>query len=162
MRKLIILACFALAAALTLSGCQKEQAAPVAAPVVKPTSASDTTGWKKYLVDVVKQNMKGMTSNRPYLYFIPGGDNDAAVSQRQNQFDNVNNVVRATVLPGNLMAFGGPESAKTADLIIGAFKDATAGSFKGVIVLFIGDQADKQRVADGIAASGAEYRFVQM
>lgn len=162
MRKLVILACLAMAATLTLGACQKEQAAPAAVAVTKPASADDSAGWKNYLIDVVKKNMQGMTANRPFLYFIPGGDSDEALSQRQNQFDNVHNVVLATVLPGNLMAFGGPDSAKTADLIAKAFADAQPGAFKGVIVLFIGDEADRQRVADALAPAGAEFRFVQM
>jgi len=66
------------------------------------------------------------------------------------------------VLPGNLMAFAGPVSATTADLVVAAFKDAKPGTFKGVIVVFIGDQADQQRVADVVNPSGATFRFVQM
>ena len=61
-----------------------------------------------------------------------------------------------------MMAFGGPDSAKTADLIVEAFKDAKAGSFKDVIVLFIGDQADEQRVDDVLKPTGATIRFVDM
>ena len=34
----------------------------------------------------------------------------------------------------------------TADLIVAAFQGAKPGSYKGVIVLFIGDKADEQRV----------------
>jgi hypothetical protein len=162
MRKLFVLASLAFAATLSLGACQKQQAAPVAAPVTKPTSATDSAGWKKYLVDVVTHNMKGMTADRPYLYFIPSGDDDAAVEQRQNQLDNVGGTVDRTVLPGNMMAFGGPDSAKTADLIIQAFQGAKEGSFKGVIVLFIGDKADQQRVADALKPTAADFRFVQM
>jgi hypothetical protein len=66
------------------------------------------------------------------------------------------------VLPGNLLAFGGPDSAKTADFVISAFGKAQPGTFKGVIVLFIGDEADHQRVEDAIKPSGATFRFVQM
>ena len=66
------------------------------------------------------------------------------------------------VLPGNMLVFAGPESAKTADLIIEAFKDAKPGSFKDVIILFIGDQADEQRVTDALKPTGATIRFVVM
>jgi hypothetical protein len=31
-----------------------------------------------------------------------------------------------------------------------------------VVVLFVGDSADKQRVQDAIAPSGADFRFAQM
>lgn len=163
MRKLIIFASIALATALTLSACQKhEQAAVATAPVAVPTSATDTNAWKDYLIDVVKRNMQGMTSNRPYLYFVPSGTTDEDNAARQNQFNAVHDTVLRTVLPGNLVAIGGPDSAMTADMLIAAFKDAKPESFKGVIVLFIGAQADKQRVADALAPSAAIFRFVEM
>mgnify|MGYP001552894608 CR=1 FL=1 len=66
------------------------------------------------------------------------------------------------VLPGNLLAFGGPDSTKTADLVVAAFKDAKPGSFKDVIVLFIGDKAHEQRVTDALKPTGATIRFVVM
>ncbi|MCE5231710.1 MAG: hypothetical protein ABFC67_00550 [Mizugakiibacter sp.] len=166
MRKLAFFAAIALTGAFGLSACNQQEAADqtqqqVQAAVTKPTDGNDTAGWKKYLVQVVTQHMQGVNA-RPYMYFVPGGDNDEAVGQRQNQQDNVSDVVARTVLPGNMMAFGGPESAKTADLIVAAFKNAQPGSFKGVVVLFVGDAADQQRVGDAVKPSAAEYRFVQM
>jgi len=61
-----------------------------------------------------------------------------------------------------MMAFGGPSSTLTAGLIQDAFKEAQAGSFKGVIVLFIGAPADKDAVEQALGASGAVFRFVEM
>ena len=66
------------------------------------------------------------------------------------------------VLPGNMMAFGGPNSQLTADLAVSAFKDAGDGTLKGVVVLFVGASADSDRVKQAIAKSGAEFRFVEM
>ena len=66
------------------------------------------------------------------------------------------------VLPGNMLVFAGPDSAKTADLIIAAFKDAKPGSFKDVIVLFIGDKGDQERVTTALQPTGATVRFVAM
>jgi hypothetical protein len=66
------------------------------------------------------------------------------------------------VLPGNLLAFGGPNSSKTGDFVIAAFKDAKPGSFKGVIVVVIGDQADQQRVEQALQPTGATVRYVLM
>ena len=48
-----------------------------------------------------------------------------------------------------------------ADLIVEAFADASAGSFNEVRVLFIGKPEDSDRVAQAVAASGAEYVFVE-
>jgi len=61
-----------------------------------------------------------------------------------------------------MLVFGGPDSGKTADLIVAAFKDAKPGSFKDVIILFIGDKADEQRVTDALKPIGATFRFVAM
>jgi hypothetical protein len=167
MRKTIVAITLALVAAVVLGGCQKQaedttEADAAAEVVTVPGPDADTAAWKKYLVSVVTSNMQGMTSHTPYMYFVPGGEDDGAKTNRDNQLQNVTNVVLRGVLPGNMMAFGGPDSAKTADLILAAFKDVQAGAFKGVIVLFIGAQADADRVRTALASSGAEFRFVEM
>jgi hypothetical protein len=167
MRKFLSIVALGLLGSLALSACNKEQEAAkpaeaVVAEVKMPTDAADTAAWKKYLVDVVKRNMQGVTSRTPYMYFVPAGDDTANQDARINQLDNVKTTVARGVLPGNMMAFGGPNSALTAGLIQDAFKDAQAGSFKGVIVLFIGAPADKDAVAQALTSSAAVYRFVEM
>ena len=164
MRKLALYAAVALIGALSLSACQKQagQTAPQAQQVARPTSPTDTAGWKAYLVQVVTKNMQGMTANQPYMYYVPAGTDDADVQARQRQLDNVSSTVARGVLPGNLMAFGGPDSSQTAQMIIAAFKDAQPGSFKGVIVLFVGDKSDEQGVAQALQPSAAIFHFVQM
>ncbi len=137
-----------------------DQAVPTQA-VNLPVDAKDTAAWKKYLVSVVKQNMQGITSS-PYMYFVPSGDDEDTKVARKNQLDNVQVIVGRTVLPGNMMAFGGPDSKTTADLMIESFKEAKAGAFKGVTVLFVGAAADVDRAKAAIAPSGAEFRFVEM
>jgi len=164
MRKLMQAALLGLLSVLVLTACDKEEevAAPVAVEVKMPTTAADRAGWKAYLVDVVKRNMAGVTSSRPYMYFVPAGEDQAAQDERINQLENVRTVVARTVLPGNMLAFGGPDSKLTGDLIVDSFKDAKAGAFKDVIVLFVGAAADQTRVQEAVAASGATYRFVEM
>lgn len=117
--------------------------------------------WKKYLVSVVTANMQGVKSNRPYMYFVPGGNDEGAQLDRQNQLDNVGNVVARGVLPGNMMAFGGPDSTITAQLVVDAFKEVQAGAFKDVVVLFIGAPSDFETVKQALATSGADARFVE-
>lgn len=164
MRKFMQAALLGLVSTVALTACTKEEEAPapVAVEVKMPTTATDRNAWKQYLVDVVKRNMTGVTSTRPYLYFVPGGEDQAAVDERINQLQNVQTVVARTVLPGNMLAFGGPDSKLTGDLIVDAFKDAKAGAFKDVIVLYVGATADQQRVQDAIAPSSATFRFVEM
>jgi hypothetical protein len=167
MRKIPAILFTVCAATFALSACNQQeqpkdpqaQAAPQVAPM--PTNATDKTAWKQYLVSVVTANMQGVKTNHPYMYFVPGGDDDAAKSDRQNQLDNVKNVVARGVLPGNMMAFGGPDSKITADLIVQAFAGVQAGSFKDVVVLFIGAPADLDGIKQALASSGAEVRFVE-
>ncbi len=167
MRKILPL--LALCSALfVLAACNKsdeqaQQASAEQAPAVlpAPTDPNDKDAWKKYLVSVVTANMQGVKSNHPYMYYVPAGQDDAAVADRGNQLENVRNVALRGVLPGNMMAFGGPDSAITAQLIVDAFKDVQAGAFKDVVVLFIGAPADAETVRQALASSGAEVRFVE-
>ncbi|HTD29188.1 MAG TPA: hypothetical protein VK660_07340, partial [Xanthomonadaceae bacterium] len=63
--------------------------------------------------------------------------------------------------PGNLLAFMSPDSTKMADLVIAAFQKGSAGSMKGVIILFVGNTADGNRVKDAVTPTGAIYRFIE-
>lgn len=167
MRKFLSILVIACATTFALSACdqgeKKTQAAAEQKPakVPLPSNAADKTAWKQYLSAVVTDNMQGVKSNRPYMYFVPAGEDDAAKTDRANQLENVKTTVSRGVLPGNMMAFGGPDSAATSQLVVEAFKDAQAGSFKDVIVLFIGAPADGETVKQGLAASGADVRFVE-
>ena len=96
------------------------------------------------------------------MYFVPAGDDGKTEIDRSNQLENVRNTVARGVLPGNMMAFGGPDSATTANLVVDAFADAGAGTFHEVTVLFVGAQADSDRVKEALTTSGATYRFAEM
>jgi len=103
-----------------------------------------------------------MTASQPYAYMVTAGVTDDDKAQNDRQLQSVQDTVARGVLPGNLLAFAGPDSGKTGDLLIAAFKDAKPGSFKDVIVVFIGDKADEQRVTDALKPTGATFRFVTM
>lgn len=167
MRKYALVALLSLAGMLTLAACSNQsgsepQEQAQAQQVTRPTDPSDSAAWGKYLEQVLGQHMQGMTADRPFPYMVPAGASSAAQAQRARQLDSVTGVVLRGVTPGNLLAFGGPSSKDTADLMAAAFKDAQPGSMKGVIVLFIGDQADKDRVAAVVKPTGATFRFAQM
>lgn len=152
--------------ALSLVACDRQDQAadgtaePETAAISRP-AGNDTTEWKQYLVTVVQNNMQGVQTLRPFMYFVPGGDDDAALADRANQLENVEGVVLRGVLPGNMLAFGGPDSTITADMIEQAFENASANSLQGVVVLFVGDAEDEERVREAVATSGAELRFVE-
>lgn len=168
MRKFVLVAAIALTSALVLGGCSKQASeqdqstAQETKAATKPTDVNDTKGWQAYLGPIIQKNLQGMAAQQPYVYFITPGQTDDDKAMNDRQLSNVEDTVARGVTPGNLLAFAGPVSATTADLIVAAFKDSQAGTFKGVIVLFIGDKADEQRVGDAIKSSGATYRFVEM
>ena len=167
MRKFALIAALALIASLVLSACgkheQTEQADQQSSQqATKPSDANDTKAWNAYLGQIVQNNMQGMKADRPYPYLVPGGDSADATAGRERQLSNVGDTVARGVLPGNMLVFAGPDSAKTADLVAEAFKDAKPGSFKGVIILFIGDKTDEPRVDAVLKPTGAEVRFVAM
>jgi hypothetical protein len=166
MRKFILVAAVALTASLALSACNKnsdQQATQqTAQQAPKPTDPNDAKAWNAYLSQIVQKNMQGMTANQPYAYLVKAPIDDDAKAQNDRQLQGIQDTVARGVLPGNMLAFAGPDSAATADLVIAAFKDARAGSFKDVIVLFIGNKADEQRVEEVLKPTGATIRFVEM
>lgn len=166
MRKFLFAASLALASVLLLSACNKQddsqQNAGQTAKATKPTDPNDTKAWNAYLGQIVQQNMQGMTADRPYPYLVPAGDSDDAKAMYDRQLQNVQDTVARGVLPGNMLVFAGPNSSKTADFILAAFQGAKPGAFKDVIILFIGDAADKDRVMNALQPTGAKVRFVAM
>lgn len=161
----LLLSTFGLAACQSSDEPEPEKAAAPLAELHAPAGADDTA-WKTYLQQVVGRNMQGVT-DRVYPYYLPAnsgvptpGDADGK-SQYDRQLDNVSGVVQRTVLPGNMLVFGSPDSAKMADLIVAAFTGAAPTAMKGSIVLFIGQSADKDRVKAAVEAAGAKYVFVE-
>jgi len=169
------------AAAFTLAACgpseadkekaeaaaaQQQRIAAETAALVLPTDITNKAAWQKYLsaqvTKFMRENQAAVKTSHPYMYYVPPGDDADAQAARQNQLNNVQDAVERGVLPGNLMAFGGPQSGATADLIVDAFKKAKDGSFKGTFVLFIGAPADQDRVKDVLSKTGADYRFIEM
>ena len=150
--------------ALALAACGKEdttapaeqQAAP--AQVTVP-SGTDDKAWREYLMSVVKQNMKGIR-NSPYLYYLPSASDPEFEAKYQRQLESVQDTIARTVLPGNMLAFGSPESGRMAELIINAFGVAEPNAFQGVRVLYIGTAADGERVRAAVEPSGAEFVLV--
>jgi hypothetical protein len=170
-RSSIALLMFALS--LSLSACQSGDNADADAPKVAaapavlhaPTSNDDKL-WKSYLQQVVGQHMAGVT-DRVSPYYLPAdsttptpGDPDNK-SQFDRQKENVASVVARSVLPGNMLVFGSPDSAKMGDLVVAAFTGGAADALKGSQVLFIGKTEDSARVQAAVEAVGAKYIFVE-
>lgn len=156
-------------AALALSACDmgkdsattdgQQQATSVAVSV--PTGTDDKA-WREYLMSVAKQNMQGIR-NSPYMYYLPSTQDPEFEQKYLRQMENVESVIARTVLPGNMLAFGSPESARMADMVETSFTNwAEPNAFQGVRVLFIGQEADRARVEAAVQPSGAEFVFVEV
>ncbi len=156
--RLLLAACLVLP---LLGACKKEEAAQetAKAPVAVPTVATDENAWNAYLTDVVTRNIDNATST--YVYTLPADSSADFQGAYDRQLEKAESDMARGGVEGTLLAFGGPNSAKSADLAVAAFAQATPGTMKGVKVLFIGDQADSDRVKAAVEPSGATYKFVE-
>ena len=156
--RLLLIACLSMP---LLAACNKQEektAAVAEAPLAAPTT-NDSAAWDTYLTEVVKRNIEGATN--VYLYTLP----DPAGADFQGEYDRqlekaTGDVARGGV-DGTLLAFGSQNSAKSADLAIASFAQAQPGTMKGVRVMFIGAQADSDRVKAAVEPSGAKYEFIE-
>jgi len=147
-----------------LAACQKEEApaedtAAVAAPLTRPAT-NDDQAWGAYLSDVVTRNMGDVTNN-PYLYYLPASGTPGFEGARARLQEEVEIAMQRGIVEGNLIAFGSPESAMMADIVVGAFAKVDPGSMAGVEVLFIGDAADNERVKAAVEPAGVNYKFIE-
>ena len=155
--RLLLIACLSLP---FLAACKKEEqkVAAVEAPLTAPTT-SDENAWNAYLTDVVKRNLDGVSNT--YVHVLPAEGSQDFQGYYDRQLEKAQTDISRGILEGNLLAFGSPTSAKTADLTIAAFSKAQPGSMKGVKVLFIGAAADNDRVKAAVAPAGVDYKFVE-
>ena len=156
--RLLLAACLVLP---FLGACKKEEAAQatVKAPVAVPAAATDENAWNAYLTDVVTRNLDNATST--YVYTLPAETAADFQGAYDRQLEKAEEDMARGGVEGTLLAFGGPNSAKSADLAVAAFAKAAPGTMKGVKVLFIGGQADNDRVKAAVDPSGASYKFVE-
>jgi hypothetical protein len=149
-----------------LAGCKKAEDTAAKAPVVELTApkTTDDREWQAYLNQEIGKHMK-LVTDRQYTYYLSMNsdtpDAQDGSSMYSRQVENVTGVVQRTVLPGNMLAFGSPDSAKMGDLLVAAFTGAAPDALKGSSVVFIGKAEDGARVKPVVEASGANYVFVE-
>lgn len=137
----------------------------VKAVLTAPVNGDDAA-WKNYLGQVAGQHQDGVT-DRTLGYYLPARSTEASPddqdgkTQYDRQLENVQGAVERTVTPGNLLAFGSPDSAKMADLMVTAFTGAKPDAVKGSMVLFIGKPEDSARVQPLVEAAGGKYIFIE-
>ena len=155
--RLVLAACLATA----ITACNKEEAPQqaVQAPVSAPTT-DDLAGWRTYVSDVVTRNMGGIT-NQPYVYLLPAESSEDFAGLYERLLDKAKTDVARGIVTGNLLAYASPSSAKMADIVVASFADVAPNTMKGVKVIYIGEQADSERVQAAVAPAGVEYVFVE-
>jgi hypothetical protein len=155
--RLMLIACMV----LSFAACKKAEAPKVEKPAAAmPTNPADKAGWQAYMGDIVIRNMQGVT-NQPYAYLLPAESEPDFQDQYDRLLDKAKSDVARGIIAGNLLAYGGPSSAKTADMIVDSFKAVQPGTMKGVKVLFIGSTADNERVKAAVEPAGVNYVFVE-
>ena len=156
--RLLLIACLSMP---LLAACNKQAEKTEAVAEAAPTAptTNDSTAWDTYLTKVVTQKIEGATN--VYLYTLP----DPAGANFQGEYDRQLEKAQGDVarggVDGTLLAFGSQNSAKSADLAIASFAQAQPGTMKGVRVMFIGAQADADRVKAAVEPSGAKFEFVE-
>ena len=113
--RLMLIACLALP---FVAACKKEeqkevatQAAPLSAP-----KTSDENAWNAYLTDVVTRNLDNATST--FVYTLPADSSADFQGDYERMLEKAQTDMSRGVLEGNLVAFGSPDSAKSADLAV--------------------------------------------
>ncbi|MBU8976374.1 MULTISPECIES: hypothetical protein [unclassified Lysobacter] len=156
--RLLLIACLSMP---LLTACNKkdEQTTAVAETALAAPTTTDSTAWDTYLTEVVKRNIEGATN--VYLYTLP----DPAGADFQGEYDRQLEKAQGDVarggVDGTLLAYGSQNSAKSADLAVASFAQAQPGTMKGVRVMFIGAQADAERVKAAVEPSGAKFEFFE-
>lgn len=155
--RLLLAACLV----LPLVACGDSDEAPVQVeqqPLAAP-AGEDVAEWREYLGAVVPRHMDGI-QNQPYVYRIPGESEEDfeglyARTQERATLDLSRGIIR-----GNLLAFGGPNSSRTADVIVEAFRGVPEGTMPGVRILFIGASEDDARVREAVSPAAVDYVFI--
>lgn len=159
-QRLLLVACLA---ALSLTACKKEEAAPVeAAPVqVAVPAGEDRQEWQPYLASIAEANMDGVT-NAPYAYFLPSASSEDFDGEYERLLERVQMDISRGIVGGNMLMFGSPHSSasKLADLVVESFKETKPNTMKDVKVVFVGNAEDKDRVGEAVSPAGVNYIFV--
>jgi hypothetical protein len=158
--------------AFGLAACQQaEEAKPAeqaAAPKVVLTTPTDGNpeAWKAFLAQELQPHID-RRYRRPFVYFIPdvvAGAPDEADQQRQfdAQLENVENTIGRGVQAGSMLAFGGPNSAKVADIIVESFKLAGPKSLKGVRVVVVARPEERARIEAAVLPTEPDFVWIDI
>ncbi|BAV97093.1 hypothetical protein [Lysobacter enzymogenes] len=158
--RLMLIACLALPFVAACKKEEKKEVAAEAAPLSAPKT-SDENAWNTYLTDVIKRNLDGV-SGSTYVYTLPAPDAPTFQGDYERMLEKAQTDMSRGVLEGNLVAFGSPDSAKSADLAVASFSKVDPNTMKGVKFIFVGAAADNDRVKAAVTPAGVNYNFVEV
>ena len=167
MGKFLQFLCVALATLVLFAGCNRgddaaSKVAKPAAPTLAVPTGNDTEAWKAYVQQQVNLELKGeFMRGRPYIYFVPAGEDEETMRQYNAQLDSVAGAVARGIQSGSMIVFASPDSVRLATLVEESFKLAAPNSLKGVRVLFMGKAAERERVTAAVAPSLATFKFIE-
>ncbi len=154
--RLMLIACLT----LPFAACKKEEEVVVEKPALTAPQNDDRQAWLAYLSDVVSRNM-GSVQNQPFVYMVPSEALPDFADQYERLVEKAKTDVARGIISGNLLAYGGYNSPKVAELVETSFKEVEPNSMKGVKVLFIGKATEDARVKTAVTPAGVEYTFIE-
>lgn len=134
-------------------------AGAVQAHVPTPANPKDVQAWRTYMGKIADSPTDVV---RPYKFLVPSGTDALALDQRKQVERALALMAANGSFPGNVIAVGGPDPAKTADVVVAAFGKARPASLKALIVLYIGDDGNRARAEKAVSDSGAAFRYSRM
>ncbi|KAF1005949.1 MAG: hypothetical protein GAK28_02857 [Luteibacter sp.] len=155
-----------LAGMVVLGGCHHQEDPGVADPpvsqAIKPPAGNAGAGtWRAFAARVVHDEVKDDTLH-PFTFAVPAGDDADAKEARRSIVMAVRTTLGNTAIPGNLLAFTGPDSRAVAAVIEESFRDLPTSVTKGVTVLYIGTSDMSSRVDKVMRDAGARLRVRAM
>lgn len=147
----IALAC----ALLTLGACQEAAPPPDPAKVV-PANPADSVAWKAYVSAVSKTLVPADQSSRIFATFV---EHNQDPEKTARTVENIKNFIGRGIAEGTTILFASPDSPVVADIVEQAFADPKADSLKTIRVIFIGQEAERERVRAAVTAWGANFVF---
>lgn len=147
---------------IVLVGCRQQADPGVADPpvsqAVKPPAENAGAGtWRAFAARVVHDEVKDDTIH-PFSFAVPAGDDADAKDARRSIVMAVRTTLGNTAIPGNLLAFTGPDSRAVATVIEEGFQDLPTSVTKGVTVLYIGTPDMSSRVDKVTRDAGVRLR----
>jgi len=158
---MFLVAILAVGAVVACKKAEPVAAVKAPAPILTAPTDNNTEAWKAYVQQQVNIELKGeYMRGRPYIYFVPSGEDEETTRQYNAQLDSVAGSVARGIQAGSMIVFAGPDSAKLATMVEESFKLAAPKSLKGVRVIFIGNPVERDRVSAAVAPSEATFKFI--